>query len=235
LALLAAAAETDPEADLNSLAQLPLGERDRRLFQLRSHTLGPELSCQGACPACGEQLEISVSTHELLQEAASSPAEKGRAAKEGTDVFENEVFQHGDLQLRFRLPTSEDLLAAEAAPDGEEAQRLLVSRCVLEARRQDQELNPEDLTEEDLAALGEHLSALDPLAETLFALTCEACGHGWSQPLEIGEVFLEEIQVLARRLLQEVSWLARGYGWSEDEILRLTPARRRAYLEMLWA
>ena len=80
-----------------------------------------------------------------------------------------------------------------------------------------------------------HAAVARDLLELVSRATRAMIGRNAAEPLEIGEVVLEEIQVLARRLLQEVSWLARGYGWNEDEILRLTPARRRAYLEMLWA
>ena len=217
--------------DGTDLADLPLGERDRRLLTLRSRTLGPELSCQGVCPACDERLEISISTEELLEGALP----EGSGSMGETEIETEGTFHYEELELRFRLPTSADLLAAEACPSDAEAQRLLVARCIQKAKRGGAEIPPEELSEDELAALGDHLSALDPMAETLFELACQACGHRWSQPLEIGEVFYEEIRVLAQRLLQEVSWLARGYGWSEAEILRLTPARRRAYLEMLWA
>jgi hypothetical protein len=45
--------------------------------------------------------------------------------------------------------------------------------------------------------------------------------------------FWSEIQMGARRLLQEVHALASAYGWRESEILMLSAARRRAYLEMV--
>ena len=39
----------------------------------------------------------------------------------------------------------------------------------------------------------------------------------------------------AKRLLMDVHLLARAYGWSEAEVLALSPARRRFYLEMVEA
>jgi hypothetical protein len=39
----------------------------------------------------------------------------------------------------------------------------------------------------------------------------------------------------ARALLAEVHSLARAYGWTEPEILALSPQRRAAYLEMAGA
>jgi hypothetical protein len=34
-------------------------------------------------------------------------------------------------------------------------------------------------------------------------------------------------------LLRDVHTLASAYGWKEDEVLHLTPARRHAYLELV--
>jgi hypothetical protein len=36
-------------------------------------------------------------------------------------------------------------------------------------------------------------------------------------------------------VLREVHILASAYGWREDDILAMSPARRRIYLEMLRA
>jgi hypothetical protein len=40
------------------------------------------------------------------------------------------------------------------------------------------------------------------------------------------------METYARRLLYDVHALASAYGWSEDEVLAVSPARRRCYLEM---
>jgi hypothetical protein len=45
--------------------------------------------------------------------------------------------------------------------------------------------------------------------------------------------FWSEIQMGARRLLREIHVLASAYGWRESEILTLSAARRRAYLELV--
>jgi len=41
-----------------------------------------------------------------------------------------------------------------------------------------------------------------------------------------------EIRAEAARLMHEVDLLARTYGWRESDILDLSAARRRAYVEM---
>jgi hypothetical protein len=42
-----------------------------------------------------------------------------------------------------------------------------------------------------------------------------------------------EISVAAQRLLIDVHALARAYGWDQDDILGMSSARRRFYLEVV--
>jgi hypothetical protein len=64
-------------------------------------------------------------------------------------------------------------------------------------------------------------------------LSCSACGGAWDRPLDIGQFLWDEISAEAHRLAREVHALARAYGWSEAEILGLSPRRRQLYLELV--
>ena len=90
------------------------------------------------------------------------------------------------------------------------------------------------LSEDVMEAIASRLAAADPLAEVLIDLSCLACRHQWQVLLDIERFLWTKISVLARRLLQEVHALASAYGWTEREILALSPARRQSYLEMAW-
>lgn len=57
LTILAAAC---PEMSREQLAELSLGQRDRRLFQLREWLFGSELHVLTECPQCHERLEFPV-------------------------------------------------------------------------------------------------------------------------------------------------------------------------------
>ena len=59
------------------------------------------------------------------------------------------------------------------------------------------------------------------------------CGHGWFTSLDMGWVLWAQISERARALLLDVHDLARGYGWSEPQILALSPWRRAAYRSLL--
>jgi hypothetical protein len=75
------------------------------------------------------------------------------------------------------------------------------------------------------------LEEADPCIDFAVDLECPACAHAWSAPFDVAGYLWEEIDTRARRLLDEVHVLARAYGWPEDEVLRLSDARRSAYLE----
>jgi hypothetical protein len=220
LVLLRAA---QPERSWDELADLPLGARQARLLRLRADTVGSRIAGRAACPACGDDLELELDSALLagLPEPASEPIE---VAGPG-------------YRLRARLPTSRDLLAvASSARDVPSARRLLAERCVLDADDgAGAPLDPGGLPSEAVAALAEALAAADPRAEALLDLTCPGCGHGWQVTLDVAELFWRELSALAERLLREVHALAGAYGWPESEILALSPARRRAYLELVGA
>ena len=114
-----------------------------------------------------------------------------------------------------RLPTTEDLIAIEHLTDLASARAMLLARC--------------GASEEDVA----RMAVADPQADVQIDADCPACEHRWREPFDIASFLWTEISVLARRLLLEVHQVASAYGWSERDILALSPARRNAYLEML--
>ena len=73
----------------------------------------------------------------------------------------------------------------------------------------------------------------DPLALIELGGACPQCGLTWSAFLDVALFVWREVQHWAQRTLQDVHLLARAYGWREDEILRLSPVRRQAYLQMI--
>jgi rubredoxin len=74
------------------------------------------------------------------------------------------------------------------------------------------------------------LESADPWADLSLAFQCPACGRDGEAGFDVASYLWEEVDVSARQLLNEVHLLAQAYGWSEAEILALSPARRSAYL-----
>lgn len=71
--------------------------------------------------------------------------------------------------------------------------------------------------------------------EIRVSLNCADCGHEWSEPLDPVAPVWSDITAAATGLLRQVALLASAYGWSEAEVLRLSPRRRAAYLQLAGA
>ena len=110
----------------------------------------------------------------------------------------------------------------------------LLALCVLDTARGQEQLDAEALPAETLEVVASRMAALDPQADVRLALDCPGCGHRWEPELDVAGHVLAEIDAHATRLLAEVHGLARAYGWSEGDILALSPRRRRRYLELAW-
>ncbi len=193
------------------LADLPLGCVNSALLRLRRDWFGPRITAFVDCPRCTERLELSLDAN-ALAEAAPEPEPGREATVDG---------------LRLRAPTLRDLAAVADARDAHGAALQLLERCCT--------ARPEGAAgslEPWLAAAEEALEALDPAADLGLALTCDACGHRWDAGLDIGALTWAEIAGRAASVLSDVHRLALAYGWSEREILALSPQRRAAYLEL---
>jgi len=213
LTLLAAASPGITRAELASLS---IGERDARLLQLRSLTLGSDAAAFAECPDCGEQIEFNIDTAAFAQ-----PAE----------IVEPAEVPINGSRVRFRQPNSRDLAAVTASRDAAEGMQRLLDACVIDIEPRDHPLPQDEL----LAAVGEALLRHDPRAESSLALSCPACGHAWETLFDVATFFWQELAAIARRLLREIDVIARAYGWSEEDILKLSLQRRQSYLEMIAA
>jgi hypothetical protein len=208
LALLYAAC---PDSSYEELAALPVGERDTRLLALREWAFGSQMRGLADCPQCSEAVELTL------------PAEQMRAI--GPAAQPEFIVYFGGEALHARVPSTQDLLAVEAAPDAAAARGALLERCL--AGRTLAEL-PHGAAD----AIVEQMAQSDPRANIELALACPACRHEWLALFNVVSFFWREIEAWAHRTLAEVHALATAYGWTEGEILALSPWRRQAYLEM---
>ena len=198
-----------------TLAQLPIGARDSLLFQARKCIFGSRLETFAQCPSCAGSLEFAVSMDELPLSTFGELEPVGAPAA----IYETEQ------GLPFRLPNSFDLAAIADVEDAEEAERLLVRRCVVK--------DEFDLDERASESVSRAIAERDPAGDLELAVTCPSCGGEWTLILDIASFFWRELNSFAKRLIGEVDTLARAYGWPEQVILQLSPARRAMYLEMV--
>jgi hypothetical protein len=201
-----------PEDEPDALADRPLGRRNAALLRLRESMFGDALSACLDCPRCGEGLEFGLSASALRTQ---SVADTSHVEVDG---------------IRFRLPTTRDLVRiAHEKDEDTAAQRLLLS--LIEANQ----VADEGAAVALVSRLATALEQADPRIDFALNLDCPACGHAWTASFDIAGYLWEEIDARSRRLLDEVHVLARAYGWPEPEILGLTDARRAAYLERVMA
>ncbi|KQP12281.1 hypothetical protein [Pseudorhodoferax sp. Leaf267] len=210
-ALLAAAARPDWPAA--GIADRPLGQVNASLLRLRAATFGPRIDGHADCTQCGQRLAFTLDARVLLPATADEDDAPRTTEAAG---------------LRVRAPSLRDLAGVATEADAERAMRALLARCTLAG----------DLAQVDDAALAtieDALDALDPQADLVLALQCVACGHAGQAQLDAGALLWDEIDAQARVLLAEVHRLASAYGWSEAQILALSPARRASYLALVEA
>jgi len=227
LALLAVAL---PDRDALELADAPVTERDRLLLRLHQLSFGSELSAIAACSGCSAQLELAVPVTELV------------ALTDGDEGDERDGLSWTEAGRRFemRLATTTDLLASLEPAELEDAQELLLSRCVTV----DPPLDVERLSQAPTAlerferlsqapTVLERFERLNAAAELRCGVTCPECAHSEVVDLDIGRFLWTEVRRAASRLLREIHTLAAGYGWSEPSILAMSAQRRAAYLELV--
>lgn len=216
LALLAAGEQS---ASIDDVARLPVGERDARLLELREWAFGRSMRGAASCPACGAELELPVDVAQIRAGSELPPAEEQALEVDG-------------CRIRYRLPDSDDLREAAQASTVGQARAVLLRRCLLEAKRGEAEIDPTALPEAAVGRVEAAMAEREAHTDMRFALSCPDCGHDWEAELDVGVFLWGEIDQWARRMLVDVATLAAAFGWSEDEVVRLGPARREAYLEL---
>lgn len=202
-----------PEVPSASLADWPLGRRNRLLFDLHCSCFGNRLAGWASCAGCGEKMEVELESSELL-------ARNENQSSAGTVVLRGQAY---------RLPTTRAIAAAAQAGDVRAAEICVLEHCLLTAGESS------GWSDEYVAELGELMAVADPMAETRVALRCPVCTHQQDEVLDIASFVWTEIEACARRLLWEIHALASTYGWSEGQILSLSAARRALYLQMVQA
>lgn len=189
-------------------ADLPLGERNRELAKLYREHFGDTLNGFTECVQCGEKLEFDFD----LEQIAEAPA------------LELQDFVTVG-RWKFRLPTSRTVAAALNGGDVATADRRLLEQCLAEP-----EEGVPTWSAAEISVIEERLSEADSLAEILIHFDCPECGASFEETLDLGSFLWSEIEDSARRLFDEIHLLASSYGWTEEEVLRLSSRRREAYV-----
>jgi hypothetical protein len=206
-AVLVALGAADGLADA---VRMPLASAARAaLGELRARA-GPEVQTVVACPDCRAVLDVVLAPGELLTASPDPGADDATVDVEGVVV---------------RGPTTEDLLVAlsSALPSA-----TLRQRCVTWPAGVDPfDLPPE--VHERVGAVAEEITGASAL---VVRLDCPECDSDVAAEVDPVALLADRVSDEVRDLLGDVAELAAAFGWSETEVLQLSVARRRAYLDL---
>jgi hypothetical protein len=206
-------------ADLETVRDLRLDERDWLILELRCLSFGPRIRSEVRCPACEQPALVDFSARELPVRPPDHAPERLRVELSGGRVVELRPLTAGDHELFW---VSQGL--------GREEQRALaLSQVVLSMETEVGELLPEDLD-----SIEEALEAAAPEAMRA-ELHCGHCGQPLTARFDPAAFFVAELKEHARTLLDDVHTLAQSYHWSQGEIFGLSLRRRLEYLTRIEA
>jgi hypothetical protein len=217
-------AKTSPETP-GTLAMLSIGERDEMLLTLREYLFGTKLLNTATCPYCSNMVEWEINSSDLhLQPIPSFPV---------NNYF---GFVKNDVEIKYRLPNSNDLLKVIRSADAYllNPEKLLTD-CIVDIRCNNKNLGAEALDKDLLRELDLQISKDDPQADIGMLLNCPACLNKWEAKFDIVTYLWTEIDIWATHLLHEVYLLASSFGWSEKDILNMSQQRRKMYVKLIQA
>ena len=203
-------AHSRPGEALPDLADVSIGQRDQTLIAWRSTLFGRSMPGYADCPACHTRLTFALDANAFLGETSEGPIEVDG--------------------LQVRRPSSRDLAEALKEIDPEQAAYRLAQRCCAHAAGE-----LPILSKAQLARIESVLADADAAADIVLDFSCEHCGNVWQTGFDIGGYLWQEIEAHASQLLADIHTLAHAYGWSEREVLALSPARRATYIGMVSA
>jgi hypothetical protein len=192
-------------------AAFDIGTRDVLLAGLLCSVAGGYVPACADCPGCGVVLDVPVDVAAVATLPVHEPGEPLSVVIDGTEV-------------PFRLPTTADLIAVGGLP-ADQARAVLLAAC----------LGAEPGTvppPETGAAVEAAMEQAAPAGAVDLIVRCADCGLESVLPLDMPALVWAGIEAHVSALLQDVHALATSYGWTEADVLELSPRRRALYLAM---
>jgi hypothetical protein len=192
-------------------AAVDVGTRDVLLARLFRLVADDQVPACADCPSCGAALEVPVDVAAVATLPVHGPGERLSVLVDGTEVS-------------FRLPTTADLITLGGCPP-DQARAALLAACL----GTEPETTPTAATE---AAVETAMEQTAPAGAIDLLVRCPACGLDSSLPLDMPVLLWAEIEAQASALMRDVHELATSYGWTEADVLDLSPRRRAVYLDL---
>ena len=202
------------------MLSMPLGKRDEQLLMVRERLFGTMVQSVTLCPQCQEPIELKFPLSAIQGNYVT-------ACKDSLTV------QEGEWDVQFHNPTTKDLLNLEGIRSSETAKRQLLSSCIEKAVKNNERVIVDQIPQKILKRIEHLMEENDPYADRQIQVQCPACQHDNSLVFDITEFLWKELERYALHLLRKVHCLAGAYGWSERDILNMTPTRQDMYLELV--
>ena len=139
-----------PDVDL---ADLPLGERNRRLLEVCQRFLGSKIAGYLECPSCGCGIEFELEPASFLERAVGASGES------------HGVLHVDDYVVEFRSPTSADLARVSSSASVDDARERLIETCLMRCERTGVEVAARALPVHVIERVTDALHELDPMCQ----------------------------------------------------------------------
>jgi hypothetical protein len=199
--------------DDDAVTGADVGSRDVLLARELLALAGDIVEAVADCPRCGLLLDVPVDVAAISRLPVHAPGERLVASLPGGSI-------------PYRLPTWADVLEVAGLPPAG-ARRALLARCLA--------VPPDELAGMDDAVADAVESAMEqtaPAGAVDLLVACPGCAGQAPVALDVAELLWAEIQARVAVLLADVHALATAYGWTEPDVLALSPRRRAAYLAL---
>lgn len=204
------------DGTVSNWSKLAVTDLDALLLRVRQIVFGDLVSAQVVCSSkgCGARVEVSFGLDDYLAH------HKPRAPNGLEPAEEAGWFRFPEEQIKFRLPSAGDLVAAA---EHQKPECELIRRCIQPAKV------PVRLRKRVEGAM----EALAPSLSHDLQGECPECHITMGIYFDVQQYVLRELRDQAAFVYQDVHLLALHYKWSEDGILALPRNRRIHYAEML--
>ncbi len=195
--------------------ELPAVDLAGAALALRGAWLGDRIHTDTVCPSagCGELIDVSFFVPDYLEH-------HGPRRFRGVEQRPDGWLAFAGADVRFRIPSVEDLVVAEREQRGE---AWLRERC----------LRPGDGSVAMRRRIDRALSAVAPRLDDHVSGRCPACGRVVELFFSPVDYVLAELRDISSELYADVHELALAYHWSEQSILALERRRRQNYVALV--
>jgi hypothetical protein len=199
-----------PEFPSCEAAEIDVGSRDVLLARVLAGLAGALVWTRAGCGCCGAELDVPVDVPALAGLPVHPPGARFTTTVAG-------------VEIAYRLPTTADLVAVHGL-DPRQARDTLLDRCLLSG-----DAGTDAGTVEAVTAAMDQAA---PAGAAELLVVCPGCDARTPIALDLPTLLWDELAARAVDLIDEVHTLASAYGWTEAEVLALSPARRAAYLDL---